>query len=681
MKAATASRALTALAEAYGIVPGYVDLEGHRRTASPEALYAALRALGAPVAGPGDLEDALWEREERKHLRLVEPVSVSWEGTAPAVEVRPGRAERAHRIDCRLTVSGGETREWTDAAPRIELPPDLPVGYHDLEISIGGRTATTRVIRAPRATWDPEKRAWGTFLPLWALRSRGDWGTGDFGSLGDLLDWTASIGGDVVGTLPLYAAFLSTPFDPSPYAPASRLFWNEAYVDPTAAPELADAPTARERIDSDPFRRRLRALHRAAEVDWREVASVKRVVLEDLSRAFFAGEGWRSDDFHAFLARRPEAREYARFRAAGELWERPWRQWPQRMREGELAEGDFAEEAARYHLYAQWLADRQVGALAGRDAGLYLDLPLGVHADGFDVWRHPDLYVDGVAAGAPPDDFFRGGQDWGFPPLHPEAIREDGHRHFAAILETVCRAADVVRIDHVMGLHRVFWVPEGMDAVDGVYVRYPAEEMWAVVCVESHRSRAAIVGEDLGTVPPEVRREMEERGARRTYVLPFHVRDEPPRIEPPPERSAALLDTHDTPPFAAWWEALAPHERRTVVAALEAGGSPIEADPGEMPESERARPVLESALRWLSDSEARLVLVNLEDLWLETEPQNVPGTTTDERPNWRRRARFPIEILREMPEVVEPLRAVDARRGETEREGSSRRGDAGRGEA
>lgn len=681
-------RGLKALARAYGIRTGYDDLAGERRDASPETLEAVLRALGVEFQTPRELEDALWEREQERHLRLVEPVSVSWEGTAPVVEIHPGRIERVHHVECRLTVGGGGIGgggeiEWTDEPPRISLPDDLPAGYHDLEISIGDRTATTRVIRAPRTTWDPARRGWGTFLPLYALRSRGDLGTGDFSSLGDLLEWTASMGGDVVGTLPLFAAFLSTPFDPSPYAPVSRLFWNELYVDPTAAPELADAPTARERLASDAFRERVRALHRDPLVDYREAAALKREVVEDLARVFFAEGGWRGEGFRRFLESNPAAHDYARFRAAGELWERPWREWPQRMREGAIEEGDFSEDAARYHLYAQYLADRQLSGTIGRgDAGLYLDLPLGVHPDGFDVWRDRDLFVDGISVGSPPDGFFREGQDWGFPPLHPERIRDDGYRYLSSVLGTVCRAADVVRIDHVMALHRLFWVPHGMPATEGVYVGYPEEELWAVVCVESNRHQAAIVGEDLGTVPPEVREAMAERAARRMWVLPFELDEEAPSLEAPPALSLATLDTHDTPPFAAWWNDLPRKRQRRLALALAAAGgrgagegtdgSVVPADgsaAGEMSETARARAVLDSALRFMSDSETRLVLVNIEDLWLEKTPQNEPGTTMDQRPNWRRKARFGIEMFREMPEVTRTLRAVDAVR-EEERAGS-----------
>ena len=666
----TGLRGLRALARAYGIVTEYVDMEGTERAASPEALVAALEALGVDAARPTQLEDALWERQQTLHMRLVEPVAVAWEGEAPVVELNLALPERGHRIECRLTTEQGDEVEWATVDARVELPEDLPRGYHDLEVAVGERRASCRVIRAPRTAWDPEERAWGVFLPLYALRTRSSWGTGDLSGLFDLCEWTGDLGGSVVATLPLLAAFLDRPFDPSPYAPVSRLFWNELYVDPAAAPELERSGEARTLLESTALREEIRELRRGGLVDYRAAGRLKRRVLDALARTFFAdGEpGWRSEPFLEFLAERPEARTYARFRAACELQERPWREWAPRMRGGELEAGDFAEPAARTHLYAQWLARRQLDGIGeGEGAGLLLDLPLGVHPDGFDAWRWPELFVEGVSTGAPPDDFFRHGQDWGFPPLHPQRVREDGYRYPAAVLRTLCRHASAVRIDHVMAFHRLFWVPRGMEAEDGVYVRYRPEEWWAVACLESRRHETAIVGEDLGTVPPEVRDAIERHRARRTWIVPAALEEDPPALEEPPELSVAAVATHDMPTFAAWWEGMPGRRRAALIAALEAAGALDPAAMEEVPESQRARPVLEALLRRMSDGRARLVSINLEDLWLESEPQNVPGTSMEERPNWRRRARFRFELFCEMPEVTGPLAEVDRHRDEEAR--------------
>ncbi|HUP20271.1 MAG TPA: 4-alpha-glucanotransferase [Gemmatimonadota bacterium] len=656
-------QALEALARAWDIETVWRDGAGSEARPSTRALRGALAALGVPVETPIEVEDALWQRQQELHLRLAEPVCVSWAPDPPVVELRLSLAEQGRGIECRLAVEDGGTREWVAAGPRIELPADLPIGCHRLEYGIGEREGGTWVLRAPPVVADPARRGWVSFLPLYSLRTRRSWGAGDLTDLAALLDWTRSLGGEMVGTLPLLSAFLDQPFEPSPYKPVSRLFWNELYLDPESAPELAESPGARAVLESDAHRRAVSDLRRFPLVDYRAAMESKRAVLEPLASAFFEGEEWRSEAFQEFLGENPEVRTYVRFRAACELWERGWRDWPARMRDGTLHAGDFPEDSARYHLYAQWLASRQLGRLAaaGSGRGLYLDLPLGVHPDGYDAWRWRRLFADGARTGAPPDVFHAGGQDWGARPLQPERLREDGYRYFAACLRNLCRHAGALRIDHVMGLHRLWWVPEGMEATDGVYVRYRPEEAWAVVCIESSRSGTEIVGGDLGTVPPEVRMEMERRKARRMYVLPFGLRDGPPRLEPVPALSAASLDTHDLPPFARWWAEAPEGRRRELADALERAGV-LEAAPEAESATQRIRRVLDGALRFLSDSEARLLIVNLENLWLETEPQNEPGTSMQERTNWRRKTRFSFETFREMPEVLATLRGSVRRR-------------------
>ena len=647
---------LAALAARYGVEMSYVGLTGETRRVSPDALVAALRALGAPL---GEADGA------PPPPPLLEPVTVVWSG-APALSV-PVQSAGTARFECRLETEEGDVREWACAAGPIALPADLPLGYHDLTVTAGERVATTRMIHAPATLHDTPGRDWGVFLPLYALRTAGALGVSDWSGLEALAEWTGALGGTAVGTLPLLAAFLDEPFDPSPYAPVSRLFWNELYLDPERSPELAGSPEARALLESDALRDGLAALADAPLVDYREAARLKRRVVEALAGTFDERDGWSSDEFRGFLRESPEAATYAAFRAAGERCRAPWREWPARMRDGSIEAGDYAGEDARTHLYAQWLSWRQSAAAAdaasAAGAGLYLDLPLGVHPDGFDTWRFRDLFVTGVSTGAPPDDFFAGGQDWGFPPLHPQRIREDGYRYVVEGLRTAMRRAHVVRLDHVMALHRLFWVPEGLDATEGVYVRYHPEEWWAILCLESRRHATAVVGEDLGTVPDEVREAMDRHGARRMYVLPFELeRGAEPRLSPVPERAVASVGTHDMPPFAAWWEAAGEAGRAALETALAGEGAPPDGAQGG--EEKRARRALARTHGWLARSPARLVLVNLEDLWLEDRPQNEPGTTMDERPNWRRRARLSFEEFRERPDVVGALEMIDSIRKE-----------------
>jgi len=373
----------------------------------------------------------------------------------------------------------------------------------------------------------------------------------------------------------------------------------------------------------------------------------------------------------------PETDAYARFRAACERHGVPWTEWPVRMRNGTLRPGDYDEKAYRYHAYVQWIAELQIqhasARLPGVDRGLYLDLPLGVNPAGYDTWSEQDAFLPGLSAGAPPDPFFTKGQKWGLPPLNPHGLRRHGYRHWAACLRHHLRHAALLRIDHIMGLHRIFCVPQEMDATEGVYLKYPADEFYAVLKIESHRAQCAVAGEDLGTVPERVRQSMRRHGVDRLYVMQFSFDGK--RVATPPADSVASLNTHDMAPFAGFYrghdidyrvdlglmtkqeaqaEAQGRAGMRTALSAflrkerLLAPGS-IAAD---------AKAVMRALLRFLADSPAAMLLVNLEDLWLEEEQQNTPGTTS-ERLNWQRKAAKTFEEFSSDRAVLELLREID----------------------
>jgi 4-alpha-glucanotransferase len=578
---------------------------------------------------------------------------------------------------------------------RLRIPHRLPSGYHRLTVEIDGKPFVCMIISAPLRAYasheESARRRWGVFLPLYALHSGRSWGGGDFADLEDLVAWVAGLGGSVVATLPLLAAFLDEPCDPSPYVPASRLFWNELYLDVARIPELKDCVSAQALLASGGVRREIEALRASPVVDYRRQMAVKRRVLEELACSFFLDASGRSADFRRFVAAHPEVEDYARFRATGERQRAPWPTWSRPLCDGVLTEGDYDEGARRYHLYVQWVAHEQVLALSEPSAragvNLYLDLPLGVHPHSYDVWREREAFVLGVSGGAPPDVVFTQGQDWGFPPLHPEAIREQGYRYVIAYLRHQLRHTTLLRIDHVMGLHRLFWIPKGLEACDGVYVRYPAEELCAILSLESHRHRASIVGENLGTVPAYVNSSMARHQLHQMYVMQYELAPGPRQVlRAPPHDSVASLNTHDMPPFAAYWEGLDIVDRLRL-GLLDPAGARIEQENRRSlrPALERflerqgwltgdspgLAPLLQACLRFLSASPARVVLVNLEDLWLEREPQNVPGTR-EERLNWQRKARYAAEAFREMAMVVDPLREIaDLRRRKKGSRGAS----------
>ena len=292
----------------------------------------------------------------------------------------------------------------------------------------------------------------------------------------------------------------------------------------------------------------------------------------------------------------------------------------------------------------------------GKD-GLYLDFPLGVNPDGEVVKNYGEIFSSGVAVGAPPDGFFTKGQNWGFPPLHPEAIRATKYEYFRAAIAHHVRHAEILRIDHVMGLHRLFWIPEGMEPRDGVYVRYDDEELYAIVVLESNRHRCAIVGEDLGTVPEYVPEAMRRHGLRRMFVVQYEAKPERPPLPDPPPMSVASVNTHDMPTFAAFWSG------RDIDDRVEQG---LLDDPAAERETRRRirdeitrlagdGDVLQNLLEWLASSDAEVVLVNLEDLWGETEPQNVPGVP--ER-SWKQKFKLSLEEARRDERVRRILRKV-----------------------
>jgi 4-alpha-glucanotransferase len=546
------------------------------------------------------------------------------------------------------------------------LPEKPPSGYHRLRIEWGRETAETLVIAAPRRAYrTAAERLWGIFLPLYALRTERSAGGGDFTDLRAFAAWTAARGGSVVATLPMLAAFLDEPCHYSPYTPVSRLFWNELYLDTSALPG-SDAP---------------RAIAERAELAATDLVDYRRQFCHNRALIERAAAEWPAADTEAFVTERPEVTDYARFRATAERERSVWRRWPQRQRDGDLQQGDYDEAAFGYHLVAQQLAERQLSECAtdlrSRGQHIYLDYPVGVHPDGYDVWRNSRLFALDASTGAPPDTFFTKGQDWGFHPFLPEALRRDGYAHFIATLRHHLRDADILRIDHVMGLHRLFWIGHGLDATDGVYVRYPAEEMYAILCLESHRHQATIAGEDLGTVPDVSRRAMARHRIGGSYVVEMEARPDPKQALPPVSPIAvASTGTHDMPTFAGFLHGLdiadrvelghldlVKVQRDQEKRAAQAAALSAYLTGKQRPKDEE---VVAAATKHLAASPASLQLISIEDLWLETAPQNVPGTT-DERPNWRRRARYRLEEWDGVPGLAETLRAVDRlRKGDTD---------------
>jgi 4-alpha-glucanotransferase len=666
-------RALKRLAQRRGVGLSYTDGMGTRREASPEALVAVLRALGEPIERIGDAARLL-ERGEPGSSVLV-----AWDGRLPA------------GFRGSVSLEGGGT-----AAAR-----ELPAGYHRAES--GGREL--HIISAPRRLPEPRGRALGVFAPVYAVRSGREWGAGDLTDLRRVAEWSAGLGCSFLGTLPMLASFLDEPFEPSPYAPITRLFWNEMYLDPAAAPELERSAEARRLVGSVRLGDLLAELRDPDLVDYQRVMAAKRPVLEALSRAAWQSES-RREELERFARERPELGTYARWRAVADVRRKPWQQWPREVRDGLPRAADADPALVRLHTYVQKLLEEQIGGVAAamKGGGLYLDLPVGVHRGGFDTWRFRESFAGGVSVGAPPDALFSGGQDWGFPPLHPSRSGADGHRYWAMSLRHHLRFAPLLRIDHVMGLYRLYWIPEGAAATEGVYVRYPLEELLAVLSVEAHRGMAgagaAVVGENLGTVPAEVNDAMERHGMLRMFVgqFSFTGKARPPMHDPPGE-SLASLGTHDTPTAAGFLTGEDVGLRREL-GLLDEGSERRErtdrerlcatlaefAGAEDACGSERLREALRSLMLELARSPAAAVMLDLEDLWLERRPKNVPGIGPERFPSWRRKwardlgtivrsrtyAAFVRELVSARGARPAPRRGRGVGRGRVERAGAER---------
>lgn len=702
---------LNRLARLHGLQTAYRDVYDSVRHSPPEAIRRVLQLLGVPIERLSEAEDLCRGCRQSHWRKPIEPVCVAWDGQLmlrvrlPAEQSRGSYAGEFALEDGTAASFSGRLEDNTPVSERsiegvrysvreIRPPQRLPTGYHRLTLETAAGTFRSLVLSAPRRAFSREsvtsRHRWGVFVPLYALHRESSWGAGDFSDLEAMLSWVSDQGGSVVATLPLLGWLSEIGDDPSPYSPASRLFWNEFYLDVTRTTEFDDCRGALSSVAGEEIRRGLEAARADPHVDYHKQMGLKREVLWQLAECFYQ-QPTRHEDFERFRAGHPDVERYAEFRAVGERQGGGWPTWPERLRDGEIRAGDYDDDVFRYHLYTQWQIERQLRGLAKR-AGekemlWYLDFPLGVSGNGFDVWRHRDLFAQGASGGAPPDAFFSKGQSWGFPPLNPDTLRQHEYGYFIESLRRHLEYARLLRIDHVMSLHRLYWVPDGFEPRDGVYVRYRTEELFAILVIESHRRGAEIIGENLGTVPKAVDDALQTHHIREMYVAQGEARtDEEPTMRDVPRFSVASLNTHDMPPFASFWTGLDIDDRldlgllsdeeaateRDSRAHLRLAIADFLRRQGLLDqESLDPQDVLTALLGWLASSPSDIVLVNLEDLWEETQMQNTPGTH-HERCNWRRKLRYRLEELRELPQVTRPLRIVNEKReaGVTSRPGS-----------
>ena len=699
MSPAARIRFLDRLARLYGIQTAYYDVNDQYRHSSPEALLALLRSLGAPVETAADVENAWREKQRDIWRQPLEPVSVVREGEPPQVEVRLHSSLSDTEIPCSLILENGDEHNfiWSAADTPVvncnevdgeryfmkylPLNINIPLGYHTIIVGLHHGSEEGMLIYSPAKAYNADHATrcwWGIFLPLYSLHSKKSWGSGDYSDLEKFAGWVSEKGGDIIGTLPLLPTFTESEASNSPYLPVSRLTWNDFYLNIEGIPELSECPQAQLIMESESFRKTVQHLKDSELVNYRSEAELKRRVLKELSRFFFSSASHRLLELRKFVDENPAIEDYARFRAAIDKKQLPWRKWGEASRDGVLDEGDYYEEDKNYYLYAQWLAYQQINSAIKKaetkGVELYLDLPLGVHPDGYDVWHEPDNFIKDTATGSPPDTVFTKGQNWTFNPPHPQKIREQRYRYIISYLQHHMKQTGLLRIDHVMSLHRLFTIPAGFSAEQGIYLRYNANELYAILALESQRNKTVIVGEDLGTVPPYVKPAMNRNGFERMYVLHYElVSNKGKNLPAVPRNVVASLNTHDMYPFAACWQGLDTEHRfklglinndqkiqeqnsrrvmRDLLARVLKQKGWLKTDTPDLTTA------LEASLSFLSASRAYVLLINLEDLWLETKPQNIPSTST-EYPNWRRRAAYQLDDFNQISGLQEILKKID----------------------
>lgn len=519
----------------------------------------------------------------------------------------------------------------------------------------------------------PGARLFGPAIQLYALRSKRNWGVGDFTDLANLARAAAAQGASFVGVNPLHELFLDRPAQASPYSPSTRLALNPLYIDVEAVDEFRDCDDARALVASDAFARRVAALRATAYIDYAGVWTAKRAVLALLFERFAKrASSDRADAFRAFVASQREAvYDAALFDALQAhlaardptVW--GWPAWPAeyRARDG-AGVGAFERDHAHaidFHLYLQWQADLQLARAhaaareAGMSIGLYRDLAVGANPGGAETWQAPGLFADGVHVGAPPDDFNRKGQDWGLPPWIPNELRLAAYAPFLALVRANMRHAGALRIDHVMGLSRLYWIPRGMSPEDGAYVRYPLDDLCALLASESAQAKCVVVGEDLGTVADALRATLRDTGVLSYRVLYFERASDGAFAAPEtyPVQALVSVSTHDLPTLRGFLEGTdLAHRSQLALFPSDALRDRLYA------ERDRDRAALRDALaqaglagedeavavhRYVARTPCALMTVQIEDVFGEAEQANLPATLDDQHPNWRRKVGIDLE--------------------------------------
>ncbi len=702
---------LTHLSELAGILPAYTDNWQQQHLTSPTTQRMLLTAMGLDVSTPEKIAATIKKYELSPWQRALEAVSVVREQAA-WVRLVTQDTSAGEEWEWRLDLEDGGslsgqfqpqtlpqigTRKINGivhTAWQLAMPGRLAPGYHRLTLSRAGKPcAEQTLIVAPATCYQPEAithsgRIWGPAVQLYAVRSERNWGMGDFTDLRLLLEQWAAQGADIIGVNPMHALFPHNPEHASPYSPSSRLFFNILYLDVEAIDDFHECDAARAILRTPEFQIRLERLRATEMVDYAGVAALKLPMLEMLYRHFcerhLAAESERAAAFRAFQTREGERLyRHTLFEALQEHFHNQdpnvwgWPVWPEAYRHPEAAEVQEFEaqhqDRVEFFAYLQWQADLQLAATGWRSlelglgAGLYLDLSVSVDGGGAEAWANQALYAIGVGIGAPPELGNQLGQDWGLPPFVPDRLREAAYAPFIATLQHNMRHAGALRLDHVMGLMRQYWVPAGVPPTEGAYVRYPFEDLLGILALESQRNQCLVIGEDLGTVPEEVQAALPPLGilSYRLLIMEKEATGSFTAPENYPAQALAAVTTHDLPTLPGYWQGrdiiqrtalqlfssdearrtqvvMRAQERAYLLLMLEQTGllpEGLTVDPVSLP---TATPeLIQAVYSYLARSPARVLMVQIEDILDVPDQVNIPSTTT-QHPNWRRK--LPINL-------------------------------------
>lgn len=603
----------------WGIDLAYEDAFGKWHDTSEETINAILNAMGA---------DATSHRPEPDDGLMI---------------IRAGEQ--------RELPSGGtivlETGETISVSRR--LPPDLPTGYHQLQLDNSAKPSNL-IVTPGKCSLPDQLRTWGWAVQLYAARSRQSWGIGDFEDLDLLARWSAGeLGAGMLLVNPLSAATPITPQQPSPYFPTSRAFLNLLWLRIESIPgaDTETIPHLEETV------RAAHDLNRNRLIDRDRVFTLKMRALESLWHRFTG-----SSAFDMFCRERGEGlHRFATFCALAEKHQSGWHRWPEQYRHPAHAEVEqFArdhETRVRFYEWIQWQLDVQLAKCA-QHVALMQDLPIGVDPDGADAWAWQDYFAHNVGVGAPPDEFNTQGQGWGLPPFVPHKLRAAAYKPLVETIRSAFRHGGGLRIDHVMGLFRLFWIPNGMSPAQGTYVRFNADEMLSIVALESERAHAYVVGEDLGTVEEGAREKLAEYGIL-SYRLLWFEKEKPADY---PRKALSAVSTHDLPTVAGLWSG------SDLAKQHELGLKPNEESTNEIRDRLKKQAKLDNnapvsnvitgAYRLLSQAPSMILTASLDDAVAVEERPNIPATSSEQYPDWSIALPIPLEevVTSELPRRV-----------------------------